>query len=834
LEEYHPFDYKNMGFNNHLNESINNWKNWPEEINEQINTYLTLVKNQYFSELSAPVDTLKNLINRNNNLPLTERLKNLETFLEEKNRNSHPDIRKLFMESYANSLYEYMNGPDDNSDEYIQKIKPYIDSYKDKLIANDNYELSYMLGNKLISQRKLSYFLKPEFKITKNLLEDDKNIAKITKILLLYSDSNKANANSIIDFLTQPLTYKTAHTLYATFVKNAFSLKGQMSDTTTYYKYNAEKDIYEAVQDEIILDNEEEIIDHINRNASPEKLSLYHKNFWQADIKARSPIINRFIYSSISDYELNVKWEKYFNKCMEYIINMEDPNKEHIINIAHSYLMAREDYARKTFLSTAVVSNETLSEKSISLGHILNKLLSQTPSGLKVLQAIDSSSDVGENIKKDIKFSKSNKDSIPKWEIWEMLDDKTILPETEREKISHLYHSYKASFWLTCIIENKEGQKKAVQILNPNERNVAKNEFRIFTQSLENLKETTSRKLVPIVKDMIEVAKNNAENETNTKTGYEQAKTAHSIYDNTTITIGNHKFTFYVTPWESISKNSKVLEEAPGLAVDELPNETKEDIAYKKNVALAKLSKEFSIIFTGGNFDYDRHSKQQNIYKISEKETMIWLYDHGCMSLTPPKEEEKEILGELTYKIFKSFEKQNSNNKENDNVVDVIQHITEELKKEDKLTRYIVKIKKALLALNDFMKYLTQEEIIDALMVGIKSAALDKSIKKGFENHASQSEIEKFSMLQNKLIPMSLVNNSNIKSIKKEKSDFKTIIEYQQTNDGQYISIPINIKFERPEENEKNNNDSKDNQDDKAMSPITSVIFESALDYQHE
>lgn len=116
-------------------------------------------------------------------------------------------------------------------------------------------------------------------------------------------------------------------------------------------------------------------------------------------------------------------------------------------------------------------------------------------------------------------------------------------------------------------------------------------------------------------------------------------------------------------------------------------------------------------ILSGGYFDSDRHGNQLRA-EIDGKTIRIGLYDFGEMSLEKPTQIEINQVTNLLYELPSHFETDRSFGQ----IIEVL--LSEQIdkaKSKNEPTSYLMRARKAFLALQDFQKELSKSELIAIL-----------------------------------------------------------------------------------------------------------------------
>ena len=160
-----------------------------------------------------------------------------------------------------------------------------------------------------------------------------------------------------------------------------------------------------------------------------------------------------------------------------------------------------------------------------------------------------------------------------------------------------------------------------------------------------------------------------------------------------------------------IEKKHGVLFNSTGLS---------EDPMARKAVALSYVTVELIRILSGKCFDVDRHGAQMRIERTGPETYHAGLFDFGGMGLEEPTEKEKGMLARAVVSIADAFASKGN----------PVQALNDFVKTENgEGISGVKRARKALLALQDFMKELDQKDISACLLSVCQSPEVDPLFK---------------------------------------------------------------------------------------------------------
>ena len=185
-----------------------------------------------------------------------------------------------------------------------------------------------------------------------------------------------------------------------------------------------------------------------------------------------------------------------------------------------------------------------------------------------------------------------------------------------------------ASYYTTVAI----GDDDVLRMLRPEAREKAEKGFRVIGDTIDDLKEKDAsseldyKDLTSSVQQMVTQAARMSHIETNHDIGEQQRQSAQEIYNDVTLTSGSETFKLEVMDWTARGKNWMMIKRAHGQTFNDLPQNTPEQITYKKHIAKSYITFEIGTILSGQKFDHDRHGAQFCIDEITNK---IGVFDTG-------------------------------------------------------------------------------------------------------------------------------------------------------------------------------------------------------------
>jgi hypothetical protein len=674
---------------------------WPPDVLEHAKAFV-YAKNSFLDDRELENKILNNILDKLETLPYGKQKKECFHILLDKNlRAAYPETRERLFDIYARDVSEKL-GKDDRSARYQKRLAVYLKALNDKedkddrhyrrqqswhggllsssIASADKYLLLRKLSDSIVSQEQTSQMMKEACHVTLN----SENMAR-------------SYLHGIgVDYLTEEMDRDPE--LAKKFVQ-FFNSKGERENCDELSDYIAVK-----MKKKYPGHDNKERLDTILKSTKPSNCRILYENFWSAPLQARAVITSRILKSAVhtddeSQKKAQESWERVFDVVMDNLIHPEDTSTEarYARDVMHSYIKSRSDYERVLILSAMMVANRNIGSDAGNVGKALKLFLENMgPAEIKLGQAISSHPNTPPKIKKELKKLKSTADMPARWTVYDWIRAENI-PE-ELWKDVHLGDIMGSASYYTSIAL---GDNEVLRILRPEAREKAAKGFRVIGVTIDDLKQKQSTsdldygELTSSTLEMVTQAARMSYIETDHDIGEKQCANARNIYNGVKITSGGETFSFKVMDWRVKGQNWIVMRRAKGQTFNDLPEDTPEQIIYKKKFAKAYVAFEIANIFSGKKFDHDKHGAQLS---IDPETNEVGIYDTGAMAIDDPKPEEQRLLGNIIYDFIKGA----MNGEGFTSFGRIIDKRIDELYKNGLDTQYLVEVKKGLLALEDF------------------------------------------------------------------------------------------------------------------------------------
>ncbi|MBO7243787.1 MAG: hypothetical protein J6V53_00700, partial [Alphaproteobacteria bacterium] len=705
-----------------------------------------------------------------------------DIFISKEHRIDNPVIRRKYFDAWAQSAFDACGGKiDDNSKELFEKAKEYVDKlnlttvvekknywgeperYNENFIDPvDRIEILRRLSDLFVSQYDMSMMMKPE-------PSDYDQLEKGTK---------KSHHQKLIGFDTIKEFLKE-NPYEAKELMDFLCSKGDFDDARAYHKHLKESSGKVTVGGWGSTKQVE-----VGKYFSSQMLQQIHKEYHMLPLEGQAFLMSeillsckgRYIKESFvdalkkkanadkPDYILPQKetWEYVFDIVAPKVFgNADEKMKDVGMGFLYSFIKARRIDERNLYLAAMLAAasqnnggeilkgEENLpeaeqkrlqSERSVAKGVRLF-LENLGPAGVKVGQAMASYGAVPEFIRKEMQDLKSNANRPARWTLFKWLD---LYKGDGDENLQ-----YKNPVWIGKILGSasyfvtaEKGEMTAdgkvpkktdfvTKILRRSAKIDAEKEFAVFNETLLNLEKY---KVLPggvsMFSRLINQARSYSDIETDTEIGYDQYQTAKKLYGERNIEFDGQSFKIHVCDWPEGKRGNGWADLERGYGVD---LKDIEEGPYKEALSKAYLSTELMMMFSGGQFDHDRHAGQM---KIDRENNIIHIFDTGAMALAMPSQEEKEALGKLIYRTLERGMHESAGGEFGvDSLAGILSNEVDLMYQNEEVSsesHYITECMRSLLALKDY--YPNPDYFMDAMkrVLENKEVVFDKDIFNGF------------------------------------------------------------------------------------------------------
>jgi hypothetical protein len=231
--------------------------------------------------------------------------------------------------------------------------------------------------------------------------------------------------------------------------------------------------------------------------------------------------------------------------------------------------------------------------------------------------------------------------------------------------------------------------------------------------------------MAPAVSEMVQSSRTSAALETNGMVGAAQSDAMRSRYQGLVVHMGDQSYPVSTAAWRDHGPEFRRMKKMKGPTFNDLPTRTDEERLHKRNIAKAILYVELRNILSGDPFCVDRHGRNIRI-----NNNAIGHFDHGAVhavvrdtdghqvnpidadkalraggTVEIPGASKEELL-QLAEALYSSFQQLAAHAPL---AVVIHNEIAKAREASGETPEYLIRVERALLALNDCFKCLDQE-----------------------------------------------------------------------------------------------------------------------------
>lgn len=640
---------------------------------------------------------------------VADRIRFCEQWLTEKNpllnqlsdNNLKKKVIKLLIESYYLQL-----GKDDDTPAYSRKAKAVVNKIIDYAYSVDRDAILDGLLQQIEAQETLSSYagrmLEPEkYYIGGGSISAASSSALTTLFAVtnLFQDKPD-NQAALLDYLSSPLTAESL-SIFIDLI----------------HEHNDADKIIEAMGYEWIgSELKEKGKERKDQLLSIAIESMYHK-FWQLDLPKRSIITEAILIPA--EQRINAeqtrsayRWgfdfilSKLFSKAGD--IHSDDYLA---FCVLEAYLQSSKPHERPYLLAAALMaSNQCAGINEVaSVGKKLVSICEHMgPAYIKLAQAIHSHPQTPQSIKQDFSHIKGNANPPRHWELWRQIN--INLSQEHQFRIKRLVKLLgSASYNLAVLVITPTNEYEVLLLLREGAEIDSQNGFEHIENTITRCKHPSIRSNTKTAVGIVAETRRMSFNEMSSVISMQQYSIAEKLYKRKlNIQAGSQLVEVDVVPSTiiAVGKRYRFIQRVVGVEFNDLPLETVEDNLIKTAVAKAVVYMELHNILQGSFFDSDRHGNQLKVDVLARNplKLRLGLFDFGEMAVEAPNQTERLQLNHLLVRFVKSQQETHTLDLCLTEAISVAVAAGES-------SQYLMRIRKSLLALNDFLAYLTPQDI---------------------------------------------------------------------------------------------------------------------------
>lgn len=615
---------------------------------------------------------------------------------------------KNYLISRLVQLYAVHYGKDNGSDDYFENIKPLMTKLHQQLYARDKKTFMSSLLTALEAQGKLCDYVglsvDPEdynrFD-AKSLKKSREGFIALIKVATLFNVDD-THQRALLEFLSAPLSRNSLSQIqdYARGEITSSELARIFSRTTSSRMNSAQN----------------------NKDLDTLFTALYHQ-FWDRSLVERAAMIEQLFIPASKTLSDALQAEAY-EKGLSYVAQKLFPAAGDVksddylaLCVMQSYLKTADNYIRSYLLTAMLVAANTQTGAQSSIGKRLVTVCEHMgPAYVKLVQAIHSHPDTSDAIRADLAHIKGKANPPHRWSLLRQFAE-VVQPE-DRARIKHVGPLLgSASYNLALAITLDNDETAVLLMLREDAENTAKKGFSHIRATINHCQHPAVLRQRLMMEQTIDEAARLSENEMNKEASDEQSRLAEQIYPRKLQFLLNRNLINITIETARILQSDlgyRIITRMHGVEFNDLPSNTPQEEFVKRTVAQAVITMELQNILRGQQFDSDRHGNQLRVQikgqGTRQLDLQLGLYDFGEMSLTAPTDDELHQLAD----VLKNMQTIRFWGKNIDEVI--ADRINTAVTRQEP-THFLMRIRKAFLALHDFQAYLSKADFQSLLSI---------------------------------------------------------------------------------------------------------------------
>jgi predicted unusual protein kinase regulating ubiquinone biosynthesis (AarF/ABC1/UbiB family) len=654
-------------------------------------------------------------------------------------------------------------GPDDTQSwqspdcSYLERLRPVLDRIANKGHPTIRESLLRNLGNTIVAQRQVSHALE---KAALGSIDETSALGVgqayggLQTILTILGSEEAARLETIT-FLIRPLSPKAL----AKFAKDAAR---------------------QAFDSAALFSSEHPVDEDSNHYQERIKLECkrFYDNFWQAPMAYRAILLQDLLMPAqnrLEDFKAGARasLDMALGFAISELLPLEDakgnPNKyateaQRLLKafLAPGVLDHRQ---QPVFLSAlmAAAQRSNYEGNRLSVGQRLAIIFDgMGPAWKKFGQAVANHPNTPPDISRDMEPLKGKR-STSRSEAWALYEE--TVPETIRLQNPRLGPVLESASFFTAV----DAGDDVFTLLTPNALVRAEDGFSIMENFVAELRKADDEfsQIAQPVSEMVRSARTSAALETNGRVGAAQAEAMRKRYEGLVVHIGDEKYPVSTAIWRDHGPEFRRMQKMKGPTFNDLPAKTLQERLHKRAIAKAILYVELRNILSGGAFCVDRHGRNMRVdgksighfdhgavhaivrdksgNEVTPLSAEEALRDGGSVEITEATEAESLQLADALYSSFEQLSEKQS--------LAVVMHneIEKARATTGKTPEYLIRVERALLALNDCFKCLDPEghDIKDILASLYLNGEIHKTICTALEKRIKREKLGTFGMFAN-------------------------------------------------------------------------------------
>lgn len=608
-------------------------------------------------------------------------------------------------------------GEDTGNRDYAEKIKNVINNLITIASARDVRDILLKISDSLVTQHELSLYIanllgEASTSSIKNQDIEHAEQYSYLNILVRICCSDDELRMELIQFLINPLTNESSDQLYTALIKSQRHISAR--DLLDLLPAGQEKESLKVML-----------------------IGIYHA-FWGQKLELRA-VMTESLFIPPAAVSTEATQQAAYRVSVDYLISRFFPNaakdedEDFAQHFVKAYLETANPYYRSYLLAGMLVATKESSQNpTMRTGKKLAMLCEHLgPAYIKLAQAIHSHPSTPVHIRDDLSHVKGRASPPTRWQLWLSID--SVLSDRDKERLIRLGPMLgSASYNIGLVAELIDGTKAVLLLLRQDAEKMAEEGFSHLEKTALACHHAKMTDLRQAMIAILNEARSSSHIEMDNQQSAIQYLYASRIYQwLARVNIDDQiQYEIEMQPVTVLScgPGYRFLDYADGIEFNDLPEETAADKKLKSAVAAAIIHTELINIFSGKYFDSDRHGNQMRVLINHEKKRIqLGLYDFGELSLEKASNQEIESLARVIRAIPEKMTPGNTLDK----IVDSI--INEEIdscRHRAIPVTYLMKVRKAFLALQDYQRQLTQQDILQVFQLVSTHKRLHPELKK--------------------------------------------------------------------------------------------------------
>ncbi len=597
------------------------------------------------------------------------------------------------------------HGIDDGTDEYEQKLKPFVAWVSTHVKRLYQQMIFSALARKSVAQANTTYaFYNAMPKVTATDLNTKTAMIGVgVDAFWEYGRRNPNDQKRIIEFFSESFHEDTAGGLFDDMKATSIHMQGYI-DPEGKNEESARRRLSSA---------KEKRIEEKSDKAATAYMKHAYENFWTAPFEVRIAFFKELLVSDDSP-GMN-------DDLIEFVCSLAfkgDPEEtKYIRDYVRAYVAVSPEYMQVISLAALIAAAEKSRDSTLPLGQAIALFAEKVgPAETKVVQIAEGHPDVPVELRKDLGRLKYAANEPERWNVHEQIDGlESELLDSYMQLSGHDGVTIErrgrvlgsGSLFVAIEVFLSDGTQHVLAMQRPYSLERGKTGFNSLGQCIEKL--GSDHPIVTTLQDLVEMAHGRLDVETNCEVAPLQYDTAYELYKNTDVEVDGVIISATTPRLTAHGKTFFMMERMEGTHFAQLPDQTEDDIASKNRLSRALVFKELCNIFRG-TFDSDRHGGNVKVHENSLNH-----FDFKGMMISSPT---KQNLENCAHIFARGFEKMMSGE---DLLTALLSSQREYRAETGDADVYVGEVMKALVSLGEYVRLMSQEQRMEVFVAALQA-----------------------------------------------------------------------------------------------------------------